>query len=73
MCQIRRYALAAAIILLLFSAADSFSTPAISQYRYTLRLPAWSLQMPDNFGPFKSTWYNEVDNPTARKTSYYDE
>ncbi|CAJ1934120.1 unnamed protein product [Cylindrotheca closterium] len=29
--------------------------------------------MPENFGTFKSTWYNEVENPTARKNAYYDD
>jgi hypothetical protein len=33
-------------------------------------LRAWSIQMPDNFGKFQSTWYNEVDNPTARRPIY---
>ena len=30
---------------------------------------AWSLQMPDVPFP-KSTWYNEVGNPTARRIVY---
>ena len=33
-------------------------------------LKAWSLQIPDNLSSFKSTWYNEVDNPTARRLIY---
>eukprot|EP00980_Cylindrotheca_fusiformis_P007829 scaffold1669_cov129-Cylindrotheca_fusiformis.AAC.40 len=35
-------------------------------------LMSWSLHFPDDFGTFKSTWYNEVQNPTARKTVYED-
>lgn len=31
---------------------------------------AWSLDIPDGLGTFKSAWYNTVENPTARRTIY---
>ena len=40
--------------------APSSSTTAIS----------WSMQMPDYIAFPKSTWYNEVANPTARRIVY---
>mmetsp|Transcript_18808 Transcript_18808/g.46599 ORF Transcript_18808/g.46599 Transcript_18808/m.46599 type:complete len:121 (+) Transcript_18808:304-666(+) len=64
-----RYTLIA--LILVFAKCESFSNSA--KLRYTVRLAAWSLQMPENFGTFKSTWYNEVENPTARKNTYYDD
>jgi hypothetical protein len=36
----------------------------------TSSLEAWSLQMPENLGSFKSTWYDTVDGPTARRQIY---
>jgi len=42
--------------------APSSSTTAIS----------WSMQMPDYIAFPKSTWYNEVANPTARRIVYDD-
>jgi hypothetical protein len=31
---------------------------------------SWSMQMPDYIAFPKSTWYNEVANPTARRIVY---
>ena len=43
---------------------------AVADRKASSRLNAWSLPAPSSFGTFKSTWYNEVENPTARRTVY---
>lgn len=61
-------------LLLMLSTAKSFSTTSARKasraFKSSSSLMAWSLQMPANFGTFQSTWYNTVDNPTARKRVY---
>jgi hypothetical protein len=62
-----RYFFVALLAVLVGSEAFTIS----SSSRVKTSLNAWSLQMPENLGSFKSTWYNEVQNPTGRPV--YDE
>jgi hypothetical protein len=62
------------ISMLVFSAvmfsSEAYQVPSLDK-RIEFSLKAWSLPAPpSSFGTFKSTWYNEVDNPTARTTVY---
>lgn len=57
---------------------DAFSMPpAVATTKATTTAPSssttaisWSMQMPDYIAFPKSTWYNEVANPTARRIVY---
>lgn len=64
------FLLAPLFLLLLQSKwCDAFPTPVTGR-RSSSGLKAWSLEIPENLGSFKSTWYNTVENPTARRTIY---
>ena len=65
--------------LALLLAANAFQRPShhsLSRRRaatpktMTTSLDAWSLTPPANFGGFKSTWYEDLENPTLRRTVY---
>lgn len=64
-------ALQALSILIVLSLAQAFQAVAISRSAHT-HLMAWSLPTTTSFGSIGHSWYQEC-NPTARKTSYYDE
>mmetsp|Transcript_29813 Transcript_29813/g.55931 ORF Transcript_29813/g.55931 Transcript_29813/m.55931 type:complete len:126 (+) Transcript_29813:682-1059(+) len=67
--------LASFVAFIAFHESNSFSLKPTTEARRTTSSATairWSLQMPDMPFP-KSTWYNEVDNPTARRIEYYDD
>lgn len=67
------YILSLAPLLLLLLQTEwcrAFPTPAATRQNRPHILRAWTLDLPDNLGSFKSTWYNTVENPTARRTVY---
>ena len=41
-----------------------------TSYKTARGLMARSLQIPENIGSLKSTWYDEVNDPTARRQIY---
>lgn len=66
-------AMLAALLLVYTDAYTSTQQQKQAYSSVTTRLNAWSLpEPPAGFGSFKSspTWYNVVDNPTARRTVY---
>jgi len=54
-----------ALLIVAFS-ADAF-TGSANFCRQQTKLNAWTIPMPEKFGSFKSTWYDEVDNPATRR------
>lgn len=59
------------LLVLQSSLSDAFSVSKhFTRSRTTTERLAWSLDIPENLGSFKSTWYNTVEYPTARRKVY---